>query len=87
MRAGSEIYGALRRLLSERGFATGLGDEGGFAPALAVPEEVLDLLVEAIERAGYRAGPDGVALAMDPASSEFFLFRQLLPCGRRDSLE
>ena len=72
VRAGSEIYGALRRLLSERGFATGLGDEGGFAPALAVPEEVLDLLVEAIERAGYRAGPDGVALAMDPASSEFF---------------
>lgn len=72
VRAGSEIYGALRHILSDRGFATGLGDEGGFAPELATPEEVLAVLVEAIERAGYRAGRNGVALAMDPASSEFF---------------
>lgn len=72
VRAGSEIYGALRRILSDRGFATGLGDEGGFAPELDSPEEVLVILVEAIEQAGYRAGRDGVALAMDPASSEFF---------------
>jgi enolase len=72
VRAGSEIYGALRHILSGQGFATGLGDEGGFAPELDSPEEVLAVLVEAIERAGYRAGRDGVALAMDPASSEFF---------------
>jgi enolase len=73
IRAGSEIYGALRRILSGRGFATGLGDEGGFAPELATPEEVLAVLVEAIDEAGYRTGRDGVALAMDPASSEFFI--------------
>jgi enolase len=72
VRAGSEIYGGLRRILSDRGFATGLGDEGGFAPELVTPEEVLAVLVEAIDQAGYRAGRDGVALAMDPASSEFF---------------
>ncbi len=72
VRAGSEIYGALRRILSDRGFATGLGDEGGFAPELDSPEEVLGVLVEAIDQAGYRAGRYGVALAMDPASSEFF---------------
>lgn len=68
VRAGSEIYGALRRLLSEKGLATGLGDEGGFAPQIARPEDVLDYLVQAIEA----AGRDGIAIAMDPASSEFY---------------
>ena len=71
VRAGAEVYAALRSLLASRGHATGLGDEGGFAPQLAEPEEVLELLVTAIGDAGYVAGADGVALAMDPAASEF----------------
>jgi enolase len=72
VRAGAEVYVALRKLLSTKGFATGLGDEGGFAPEIDRPEEVLGLLVQAIEQAGYRAGRDGVAIALDPAASEFF---------------
>ncbi|MGO9502547.1 MAG: phosphopyruvate hydratase [Streptosporangiaceae bacterium] len=71
VRAGAEVYGALRSLLARQGHATGLGDEGGFAPQLAEPEEVLALLVTAISEAGYVAGRDGVAIALDPASSEF----------------
>ena len=71
VRAGAEVYAALRNLLAGQGYATGLGDEGGFAPQLAEPEEVLSLLVTAIGDAGYSAGRDGVALAMDPAASEF----------------
>jgi enolase len=72
VRAGAEVYAALRSLLSAKGFETGLGDEGGFAPEIDKPEEVLSLLVQAIEKAGYRAGRDGVAIALDPAASEFF---------------
>ena len=70
VRAGAEIYQALRGILHAKGHSTGLGDEGGFAPALATPEDVLDLLVEAIEAAGYTPGRGGVALALDPAASE-----------------
>ncbi len=72
VRAGAEVYAKLKGLLSERGFATGLGDEGGFAPQIDHPQEVLRLLVRAIEEAGYRPGRAGVAIALDPASSEFF---------------
>ncbi len=72
IRAGAEIYAALRGLLSGQGCATGLGDEGGFAPEIDRPEAVLALLVRAIEEAGYRPGGDGVAIALDPASSEFY---------------
>jgi enolase len=72
VRAGAEVYGALKRRLAAKGFATGLGDEGGFAPEIASPEDVLRMLVEAISDAGYKPGLDGVALAMDPASSEFY---------------
>ena len=72
VRAGAEVYVALRKLLSGKGFATGLGDEGGFAPEIDEPEEVLGLLVTAIEQAGYRPGRDGVAIALDPAASEFY---------------
>lgn len=70
VRAGAEIYQTLRGILHYKGHSTGLGDEGGFAPALATPEEVLDLLVEAIKAAGYTPGREGVALALDTASSE-----------------
>jgi enolase len=71
LRAGDEIYQTLRGLLHERHQSTGLGDEGGFAPDLGTPEEVLDLLVEAITAAGYDPDIGGVAVALDPASSEF----------------
>jgi len=70
VRAGAEIYQALRQILHSQGHSTGLGDEGGFAPALSTPEEVLALLVEAIKAAGYTPGTDGVAIALDPAASE-----------------
>ena len=71
VRAGAEIYARLRRRLADGGYATGLGDEGGFAPELRTPEQVLELLTAAIGDAGYTPGRDGVAVAMDPASSEF----------------
>jgi enolase len=70
LRAGAEVYQTLKSLLHSRKYATGLGDEGGFAPDLSTPEEVLDLLVEAITAAGYTPGRDGIAIALDPASSE-----------------
>lgn len=72
VRAGAEVYTALRKLLAGKGFATGLGDEGGFAPEIDEPEEVLRLIVAAINQAGYRPGREGVAIALDPAASEFF---------------
>ncbi len=71
VRAGAEVYAALRRRLSGKGFATGLGDEGGFAPDIARPEDVLAELVAAITDAGYQTGHAGVAIALDPAASEF----------------
>jgi enolase len=67
----SETYHALRNLLHERGFATTVGDEGGFAPTLATNKEALDLLVHAIELAGRRPGDD-IAIALDPATSELY---------------
>jgi enolase len=71
VRAGAEVYAALRRELASRKLSVGLGDEGGFAPEVSEPEEVLRLLAGAIEGAGYRAGADGVSIALDPAASEF----------------
>lgn len=72
VRAGAAVYGKLRALLDGRGEVTGLGDEGGFAPNVAVPEDVLRLIVQAIEDAGYPTGASGVAIALDPAASEFY---------------
>ncbi|HEY8022439.1 MAG TPA: phosphopyruvate hydratase, partial [Thermoanaerobaculia bacterium] len=69
LRAGVEIYHTLKGVLKERGLTTAVGDEGGFAPDLAHNREALDLLVAAIERAGYRPGRD-VALAIDVAAGE-----------------
>jgi len=71
VRAGAEVYSALRRELSSRKLSTGLGDEGGFAPEIAEPEEVLRLLVHAISEAGYKTGAGGVSIALDLAASEF----------------
>ncbi len=69
LRAGVEVYHTLGRLLAERGLATGVGDEGGFAPQLEGTEAALEVLVEAIERAGYRPG-EQMWLALDAAASE-----------------
>jgi len=71
VQAGAEIYQTLKRILRDEGHSTGLGDEGGFAPKLSTPEEVLELLVGAISAAGYPVGAEGVAIALDPAASEF----------------
>ncbi|WP_210424397.1 phosphopyruvate hydratase [Gephyromycinifex aptenodytis] len=71
VRAGAEVYAALKKRLAADGHSTGLGDEGGFAPNLAEPEEVLTMIVAAITDAGYTPGTDGVAIALDPAASEF----------------
>ena len=71
LRWGVEVYHALKALLNEKGLSTGLGDEGGFAPDLPTNAEALDLIVEAITRAGLEPGRD-VAVALDVASSEFY---------------
>ena len=69
LRAGAEIFGALRTILHDEGFATGQGDEGGFAPSLASNEAAVEVILRAIERAGYRPGED-VGIALDPATTE-----------------
>jgi len=71
LRWGSEVYHSLKSVLKERGLATGLGDEGGFAPNLESNAAALDLICEAIEKAGFKPGAE-VGLALDVASSEFF---------------
>ena len=71
LRWGAEVYHSLKSVLKGRGLATGLGDEGGFAPNLANNREALDLILQAIEKAGYTPGRD-VALALDVAATEFF---------------
>jgi enolase 1/2/3 len=71
IRATAEVYHALKAVLKSRGLATAVGDEGGFAPDLDSNEDALKLIVEAIGKAGYRVGED-VAIALDPASSEFY---------------
>ena len=71
LRTGAEVFHALKGLLRDKGLSTGVGDEGGFAPALGSNTAALDLLLQAIERAGYRPAED-VLLALDSAASEFF---------------
>ncbi len=71
LRAGSEIFHVLKKLLSEKGHAVGVGDEGGFAPHLSKVEEALQVICEAVEAAGYKMG-DQIELAMDAAASEFY---------------
>jgi enolase len=71
LRAGSEIFHTLRGALKDAGHNTNVGDEGGFAPNLSSAEEALDFVLRSIEKAGYKPGKD-VALALDPASTEFF---------------
>jgi enolase len=71
LRMGTETYHALKGCIKSRKYSTGVGDEGGFAPDLKTNREALDLLMEAIEKAGYKPGTD-ISLALDVASSEFF---------------
>ena len=71
IRWGSEVYQSLRQVLLEMGLSTGVGDEGGFAPAVSSNREPLELIVLAIERAGFRPNED-IVICMDPASSEFY---------------
>ena len=71
IRMGAEVFHALAGVLKKRGQSTNVGDEGGFAPNLRNNEEPIEVILEAIAKAGYRPGAD-VALALDPASSEFY---------------
>jgi len=71
LRCGSEIFHNLKSVLKGRGYSTGVGDEGGFAPNLKSNEEAVETILEAIDKAGYKAG-DNVMLALDPAASEFY---------------
>ena len=71
IRMGAEVFHALAAVLKKRGHSTNVGDEGGFAPNLKSNEEPIEVILEAIAKAGYRPGAD-IALALDPASSEFF---------------
>ncbi len=71
LRWGSEIYHTLKKVLKDGGYTTGVGDEGGFAPALKRNVDAMDLIVKSIEGAGYRPGED-VVIALDPASSGFY---------------
>ncbi|MFQ3329825.1 MAG: enolase, partial [Candidatus Poriferisodalaceae bacterium] len=86
LRWGIETYHVLKRVLANRGLATAIGDEGGFAPDLGSNEEALGLLVEAIERAGFEPGKD-IALTLDVASSEFFNGGKYTLAGENRSLD
>ncbi len=71
LRWGAEIYHALKTVLKDRGYTTLVGDEGGYAPALKANNEAVEVILEAIEKAGYKAG-EQVAIALDPAASELY---------------
>ena len=71
LRWGSEIYHTLKTVLKAKGYSTGVGDEGGFAPSLKANEEAIEVILEAAEKAGYKPG-EQIRIALDPAASEFF---------------
>ena len=71
LRMCAEVYHTLKKILNDKGYATGIGDEGGFAPDLKSNREALDVIIEAIEKAGYKAGED-MFIAIDAASSEYY---------------
>ena len=86
LRWGAEVFHTLRGVLAEKGYVTAVGDEGGFAPNLASNDEAVELILLAIEKAGYRPG-EQIALALDPAASEFFHDGQYRLAGEGRSLE
>jgi len=71
LRMGAEVFHTLKGVLKKKGYSTAVGDEGGFAPNLKSNEEAIEVILEAIEQAGYKAGKD-IGLALDPAASEFY---------------
>jgi enolase len=71
LRWGSEVYQALKGVVKAKGYSTGVGDEGGFAPSLKTNEEAIEIILEAVEKAGYEPG-EQIRIALDPAASEFF---------------
>ena len=68
---GSEVYHVLKGVLKTKGYSTGVGDEGGFAPSLKANEEAIEVILEAVEKAGYKPG-EQIRIALDPAASEFY---------------
>lgn len=72
LRMGTEVFHTLKSVLKKQGLSTGVGDEGGFAPSLKSNEDAIKVILEAIDKAGYKAGED-IFIALDPASSEFYL--------------
>ena len=72
LRMGSETFHALKSVLTKKGYNTAVGDEGGFAPDLKSNDEAIEVILEAIEKAGYKVGTD-IGIALDPAASEFYL--------------
>jgi enolase len=85
LRAGVEVFHALKSRLKKKGLSTAVGDEGGFAPDIASSREALDLLVGAIEAAGHKPGRD-VVIALDPAASEFYEKGKYVLAGEKKSL-
>ncbi|MCM8822077.1 MAG: phosphopyruvate hydratase [Candidatus Omnitrophica bacterium] len=71
LRYGAETFHSLKKILSEKGYATGVGDEGGFAPDLSSNDQACEVIVKAIEKAGYKPGLD-ISIALDPAASSFY---------------
>jgi enolase len=71
LRWGAEVYHTLKSVLKERGYSTGVGDEGGFAPSLKTNEEAIEVILAAVQRAGYSPG-EQIRIALDPAASEFY---------------
>ncbi len=86
VRAGAEVFHALRKLLADAGHNTNIGDEGGFAPNLGGAGEALGLIMKAIEAAGYKPGEE-VALALDAASSEFFTVGAYMMAGEGETFD
>ncbi|MFP6656442.1 MAG: phosphopyruvate hydratase [Myxococcota bacterium] len=86
LRWGAEVFHILRKVLLEQGYSTSVGDEGGFAPNLASNGEALELILQAIERAGYQAGSE-IAIALDPAASEFYQDGKYLLASEGRSLD
>src|SRR6185369_13851217 len=85
LRAGAEIFHALKAILKKKGLSTGVGDEGGFAPDIASAREALDLLLAAIGSAGYEPGRQ-ISFALDPAASEFYEKGKYLLKGEKKTL-
>jgi len=86
LRAGVETFHALKKILHSRGLSTAVGDEGGFAPDIGSAREALELLVEAIGKAGYRAGDD-IVVALDPAASEFYRDGKYVLSGEEKTID